>query len=221
MSTLARHLAHTDLAERVFSDAQLHDRIGGSDARRYGLVNRALKDGSLIRLKRGLYMLSSAQRDGGVHPFAAAQAFEPGSYVSFETALSFHAWIPEAVFTTASVSPGPKTIHVDAPILGAFSFHPLAICDYQFLRLVARHKFGALTALVAEPLRALMDIVALRKLPWNGLDWLTEGLRIEKSTLASLKQKDFAALSKVYKHKSANHFLRQLNNAVASLRALQ
>ena len=35
------------------------------------------------------------------------------------------------------------------------------------------------TALIASPLRALMDLVALRRCEWQGLAWLSEGLRVE------------------------------------------
>src|SRR3546814_4611110 len=59
-------------------------------------------------------------------------------------------WIPEAVFTTASVTPGRKTLHFDTPDFGAFSFHPLAIADYRFLIGVDRVQMGKLTAFVAQ-----------------------------------------------------------------------
>src|SRR6185369_12489245 len=126
MSALAIALAQGNLADRVFDQRQLCEALGGSDARRYALVNRALKDGSLIRLKRGTYMLGQSVRKDDVHPFAVAQALLPGSYVSFETALAFHGWIPEAVYVTASVTPGRKSLEQDTPVFGRFTFHPIA-----------------------------------------------------------------------------------------------
>lgn len=214
MSALADQVTQSSLAERIFSEGQLRDLLGGSDARRYALVHRALKDGSLIRLKRATYMLGRRASNDAVHPFVVAQALLPGSYISFETALAYHGWIPEAVFTTASVSPSRKTIAYDTPGLGQFSFHPLALKEYQFLTSVDREKFGNLAAFVAQPLRALMDLVALRKEHWSGLDWLTTGMRIDEDRLLSLKRKDFSALRLVYKHKAANHFLHSLEGAV-------
>ena len=194
MSALSEQMMGSNLAERVFNERQLRELLGDSDARRYALVNRALKDGSLIRLKRATYMLGQSSRSEAVHPFAVAQAFLPGSYISFETALAYHGWIPEAVFATASVSPGRKTITYDTPSLGQFSFHPLALREYQFLTNVDRVKFSKLAAFVAQPLRALIDLVALRKEHWSGLDWLTTGMRIDEDPLLSLKRKDFSAL---------------------------
>lgn len=84
----------------------------------------------------------------------------PGSYISFETVLAYHGWIPEAVASMAAVSPGRKTITYDAPVLGQFSFHPLALRDYQFLMSVDREKLGKLTAFVPQPLQALVDLAA-------------------------------------------------------------
>ena len=101
---------------------QLGEAIDGGAARRYALVNRALKDGSLVRLKRGTYLLGKSYRSDAIHPFAVAQALIPGSYVSFETALAHHGWIPEAVYATASVTPGRKTLEFDTPVMGRFTF---------------------------------------------------------------------------------------------------
>lgn len=210
MSALASVLSAGRLAGRVFDEQQLGVEVGGSEGRRYALVNRAIKDGSLIRLKRGSYLLGQSYRSDPIHPFAIAQALLPGSYVSFETALAHHGWIPEAVHATASVTPTRKSLTYDTPVMGRFTFHPLAIHEFQFLVGVERQKLAALTAFVASPLRALLDLVALRKQQWTDLDWLTRGLRIDEDHLRSLKRKEFTALKAVYKHKGVNAFLRSL-----------
>lgn len=214
MSALASALSDGKFAGRVFNERQLGEAIGGGNARRYALVNRALKDGSLVRLKRGAYLLDKPYRSEEIHPFAVAQALLPGSYISFETALAHHGWIPEAVYAIASVTPGRKTLEFDTPVMGRFTFHPLAIHEYQFLAGVERRKLDGLIAFIASPLRALLDLVALRKQRWTDLDWLTRGLRIDEDHLQSLKRKEFADLKPVYKHKAVNDFLRSLDLAV-------
>jgi hypothetical protein len=214
MTTFTDQMIEANLATRIFNERQLGEILGGGDARRYGLVNRALKDGSLVRLKRGTYLLGNRHLRDAVHPFAVAQALLPGSYISFETALAYHSWIPEAVYTTASVTPGRKTIIQDTQDFGQFTFRPLAIHDYQFLTSVSREKLGKLSAFIAEPLRALMDLVVLRKEQWTGLDWLVTGMRIDEDMLLSLRPKDFSALKSVYKHKTVNEFLRCLEAAL-------
>jgi hypothetical protein len=220
MRNFVEQIVDANLADRIFSERQLAEILGGSDASRYGLVNRALKDGSLIRLKRGTYALDKRNRNESVHPFGAAQALLPGSCVTFETALAYHGWIPEAVYTVASVTPGRKTITRNTPDFGQFTFHPLAIHDYQFMTSVAREKLGSLTAFIAEPLRALMDLVALRKTQWSGLDWLTVGMRIDQDHLLSLRRKDFSALKSVYKHKAVNEFLHSFESSILSAKAV-
>jgi hypothetical protein len=210
MQQLTEMLIEQGLRDRALSEHQLARVAGGSDARRYGLVNRALKSRDLVRLRRGLYILAPKYRSEPAHPFAIAQALQPGSYVSLETALSAHAWIPEGVRVTASVVPGRKSSTVEHPVLGSFHFYPLALNRDQFLELVERQQFGSQTVFVARPLRALLDLVALRKLQWQGLDWLTDGMRIEESSLRNVSSEDIEALSGVYKHKCANAFLADL-----------
>ncbi len=218
MPSLAEHIKMAGLADHILSERQLGRVLGGGDSRRYGLVNRALKDGSLLRIKRGTYVLGQHYRSEAVHPFTLAQNLVSGSYVSFESALAWHGWIPEAVYTTASVSPGRKTLHYETPDFGTFDFRPLAIADYRFLTGVDRVEMGKRPAFVAQPLRALMDLVALRKEIWSGLDWIIHGLRIDEGELAAIVRKDFAKLRSVYKHKAVNEFLVALEGAMTMAR---
>lgn len=219
MTALVKEISKAGLAGRILEERQLSELVGGSAARRYGLVNRAIKDGALVRIKRGTYVLASDYRAEPVHPFAVAQSLLPGSYISFETALSYHGWIPESVFTTASVSPGRKSLEYATEAFGTFVFHSLAIHDYRLLTSVDRVVIGKQTALVAQPMRAILDLVALRKQPWQGLEWLTSGMRVDEAQLFALKRADFAALKPVYKHKAVNRFLDQLEDALLSGKA--
>lgn len=219
MTALVKEISKAGLADRILEERQLAELVGGSAARRYGLVNRAIKEGALVRIKRGAYVLAAEYRAEPVHPFAVAQSLLPGSYISFETALSYHGWIPESVFTTASVSPGRKTLEYTTAAFGSFAFHPLAIHQYRLLTSVDRVVLGKQTALVAQPLRALLDLVAVRKQPWQGLEWLTSGMRIDEAQLLALKRQDFAAMKPVYKHKAVNAFLDQLDDALLSGKA--
>lgn len=220
MTVLAKEISKAGLAGRILEERQLAALVGGSAARRYGLVNRAIKDGALVRIKRGTYVLAADYRAEPVHPFSVAQSLLPGSYISFETALSYHGWIPESVFTTASVSPGRKTLEYTTEAIGSFVFHPLAIHQYRLLTSVDRVVLGKQAALVAQPLRALLDLVALRKQPWQGLDWLTIGMRIDQAQLLALKRQDLAALKAVYKHKAVNAFLEQFEDALMGRKGL-
>ena len=104
MKTVTEILTEQGLADRFIRVSRLEQLLGGSAKRRYGLVNRALKSGELVRLQRGLYLLADRYRTRPCHSFAVAQALAPGSYISFETALAYHGWIPEAVYACTCVS---------------------------------------------------------------------------------------------------------------------
>jgi hypothetical protein len=210
VQTLTEHLIEQGLSEKVFSERQLKRAVGGAPGRRYGLVNRALKTHELIRIRRGLYILPPKYRTEPPHPFAIAQALEPGSYVSFETALSTHGWIPEGVRVTASVVPGRKSSRLDHPTVGSFEFRPLALHKDHFLELVERRQLGSQIALLAHPLRALVDLVTFRKLDWQDLAGLTDGMRIEEQRLHKITRTQIQTLGGVYKQKRPNNFLRAL-----------
>jgi hypothetical protein len=210
MQALTEKLIEQGLTDRVLSERQLERILDTGPGSRYGLVNRALKAKELHRIRRGLYVLASRYRKDPPHPFAIAQALAPGSYVSFETALSFHGWIPEAVRVTASVVPGRKSSSLEDALLGSFSFHPIALNRSGFLELIERQTFASQAALVAKPFRALMDLVAFRKIAWQGLSWLTEGMRIEQENLKAITPEDVESVAHLYKQKLPNHFLSAL-----------
>ena len=219
MSALISQITSAGYADRVLSDQQIGRILGGSDDRRYGQVKRALKSGALVRIKRGLYVLAEQYRDHPLHPFALAQVLVAGSYVSMETALAFHGWIPEAVYTTVSVTPGRKSQVIDHPNFGHFVFNPLALYKSGFLVRVHRHVISNQAVLVASPPRALMDLVAFRKQEWEGIAWLEKGMRIDQAHLLQIRSKDFSDLRGVYKHKAVNEFLSQFERGVRVLKS--
>jgi len=218
MSRLITDIKNQNYTDRILTERQISRVLGGSRDRRYGQVKRAMQSGDLIRLKRGLYVLADHHRTKPIHPFTLAQAMQPGSYISMETALAFHGWIPEAVYETISVTPGRKKHAVQHSKFRTYSYFPLALNPYEFLQNVKRHNMGGHHVLIAEPLRALMDLVTYRKQSWSTLDWVENGLRIERDSLINLKQADFKALRTTYKHKRAQNFLTGLQNTVLTLK---
>lgn len=214
MQTLTRQLLDAGLGKRVLTDFQLSRLIEGSNQRRYHLVNRAMKAGELIRLRRGLYMLSEKYRESSCHPYALAQMLVPGSYVSMETALSFHGWIPEAVYATASIVPSRKAKDYQHEQMGLFTFHPLAIQQGRFLELIDRVMLGEQALLMASPMRALMDLVCFKKLEWQGLEWFEQSMRIDSEHLAGVTGAELRILKVVYKHKRMRLYLNELEKAL-------
>lgn len=214
MQTLTQTLIDAELGDRVLTDFQLSRLIEGTSQRRYNLVNRAMNVGELVRLRRGLYMLSEKYRSVPCHPYALAQMLVPGAYVSMETALSFHGWIPEAAYTTTSIVPGRKAKEFFIERMGQFSFYPLAIQQGAFLELVERIELSGQVLLMASPLRALMDLVCYKKIEWQGLSWIEQGMRIDEGFLSGVTRDDLWVLRQVYKHKKVQCFIVEMEIAL-------
>jgi hypothetical protein len=219
MSRVVEHVIEARYAESVLTERQFARILGGSDDSRHALVKRAVKSGALVKIKRGQHVLADKFRKEPVHPFHLAQALVAGSYVSKESALAYHGWIPEAVFTTLSITPGRKSAALDHPKFGRFAFHPLAVNKLAFLEGVERRAIGSQTMLIAKPLRALMDLIAFRKIAWQGLGWIVSGLHIDAEHLVEVPKRQFIAMRQVYKHKAVLAFLAQLEAEVAELKA--
>ena len=210
MNMLVKIIQQADLGERVVTDGQLARLLDGSSQRRYNLVNRALHQGELLHLRRGRYLVASALQNRKVHPFVLAQSLQAGSYISFETALSYHGLIPEATPVTMSVTPGSRKQEIDVPIFGVFRFYPLALRSGYFLEGVDRVTLAGQTALVAQPLRALLDLVCLRKRDYSGISVLGESMRIDKELLSSIKDEELQRMLPVYQHKRLVTFIMSL-----------
>lgn len=201
MQTLTEHIIRAGWAGRVLSHEQLSRLLDGTPQRRYNLINRALLSGELLQLRRGLYWLCAQDQYKPLHPFVLAQGLQSGSYISLETALSFHGWIPEAVSLTLSVLPGRRHSQVDIPSLGLFRFYPLALRAGHFLQAVDRHTFSDQAALVAQPVRALLDLVCLRKLEAENMSEFIHSMRIDADQLVETPAATWQALRQVYTHK--------------------
>lgn len=214
MTPLTEIIIESGYADRVLSVSQLERLLSGGNARRYGLVNRAIKARELLQARRGLYVLADKYRKTPLHLFVLAQQWVPGSYVSAETALSFHGWIPEAVHTVVSMTHGGKSMNFTHEIFGQFEFRRMTTNPGYFLQAVARHELPQQVALIAEPMRALMDLVYLRKLPWQGLDYLLDGLRIDEQAIGMVSSSDFTMLLDVYKGKREKMFVEALSRSL-------
>jgi hypothetical protein len=184
--------------------------VDGTPQRRYNLVNRAMQHGELLQLRRGLYLLAPNLQNSFPHPYVLAQALQPGSYISMETALSFHGWIPESVPTTLSVLPGRRQLVVNHPALGLYRFYPLALHSGQFLQAVDRHIFSGQTALVAQPLRALLDMVCFRKLEVTDMKTLAASMRIDDELFDSVNPATWELMQQVYLHKRMRECIQSL-----------
>ncbi|MHB1136102.1 MAG: type IV toxin-antitoxin system AbiEi family antitoxin domain-containing protein [Coriobacteriia bacterium] len=151
-------------------------------------LSRWVASGKLLQLRRGVYALPEAYQGRRPHPFEVANLLERPSYVSLESALSYHGVIPEAVFVTTSVTTA-RAGEFETP-LGRYGYRhvgPALFWGY------ASEPIGGADVLVARPEKALLDLVHLRP----GADQLTflEGLRLDVGRLDQQVLDDMARRS--------------------------
>lgn len=210
MSTLREKILETALANHVLTENDLEYLLDGTPASRYALVNKAVNSGEIIRIRRGLYIMADKYRTNRLSKFFLASRIVPHSYISLESALSYHGWIPESVPNITSVTPHGRSRSFHTPF-GEFSFDLIKTNEYEFLTGVERiEEIVNAPFLLATPLRALVDYVYIKKVKWQGLNFITEGLRIELDQLSVIKNNDFLVIKNVYRNKRVLHFIDKL-----------
>jgi len=178
-----------------------------SDDERYALVKRAIANGEIIHLRRGLYCLAQKYRKKSINLYALAQHIYGPSYISLESALRWHGWIPEAVYTLTSVSLG-KSKEFQTP-LGVFSY--TRVPQEVFYAGVDRLKEeGGDAFLMAMPLKAMADYVYVKRKDWTGLGPVVRSLRIEPEEFETVTSVEFELLLEKYKSNRVRRFLEGL-----------
>lgn len=190
-----------------FTTQDLAVLFPGRGDRRYGLVKRALASGEIIHIRRGLYCLARKYQKKGVNLYALAQHVHGPSYVSLESALSWHGWIPEAVHAVTSVS-FKKSREFKTP-LGVFSYDrvPQRVFYSEVERLADA---SGNVFLMARPLKALTDYVYVRKREWAGIEAVASDLRIEPEELEQITGAMLDPLSGNYCDPRVKRFLERL-----------
>lgn len=120
-------------------------------------VQEMERSGQIIRLKKGLYVLS--ENVSGMAPqleLVANHLHVRPSYVSMQTALRYYGLIPEHVFTFKSMTLGRSCEFTNA--LGRFSYiHTTA--DYYPIGITSKQSGDAYFQ-IATPEKALCDLIA-------------------------------------------------------------
>src|SRR5690554_73906 len=105
----------------VITEVEIERLIDGTSNSRYSKVKRLLAQGKLLHIRRGLYGIT--ENPIKPHPYALAQIIYGPSYISFESALSFHKLIPETTYTITSAT-SKRSKEFSTP-LGIFSYQHL------------------------------------------------------------------------------------------------
>lgn len=188
----------------IFTIQDIAAVIPGSDNKRYNLIKRAIAKKEIIRIRRGLYCLPQKYLKKHINLYAAAEYIYGPSYISLESSLSWHGWIPEAVYTITSVSFN-KSRDFETP-LGIFSYcHvPQKILYESVERLTDKNGY---IFFMAKPLKALVDYIYINKLDWESIEPLLKSLRIEKEVLLKIQKNDFNLLAANYTNKRVDRFI--------------
>jgi len=141
------------------------------------LIYKLVRNGWLMRIKRGLYAISDLSSRGflSLSPFVIANLLELKSYVSFESALGQYGMFDQLTDKTVSVS------------LNQHKSVSLAGTEYIFVRTKLEYFFGwndvqigSYVARIATPEKALIDMVNFHKSEYS-IDLVIEKLNEYKS----------------------------------------
>lgn len=185
------------------TDEELTAVLNISAVQRYGQVKRALQKGELVRIRRGLYYINKNSNQLKPHPLELAQKIYWPSYISMETALSYHGLLPEAVYLTTSAT--TKRNKIFKTPYGVFSYHKLPMDN--FLLQVERKTENSNCYFVAQPWKAICDYIYCRKKNWQGLQPITNSLRIAIENLPPITEQELTELENYYQSNRISNFI--------------
>lgn len=114
------------------------------------------KKGEIIRLKRGLYVVSPEVSDTLVSTELIANQLYAPSYISMSSALRYYGLIPEAVYTTQSMTI-KHSRNFETPV-GFFDYTQMSRESFQIGLTYINN--GSFSFVIALPEKALCDLVA-------------------------------------------------------------
>ena len=195
----------------IFTRPEVACWVGGSPQRQFSLLKRAVAAGEVVRIHRSLYCLADRYLHQKLDLRILAQRIYGPSYISLESALSCHGWIPEAVYAVTSVSID-RSREYDTPV-GHFSF--TRVPQKTFYAEVQRVEVtNSGSFMLASPLKALADYVYVHKCAWDGARPVIESLRVDENLLAGIDSECFDRLSANYASRRVRRFLQGLRKDV-------
>ena len=199
----------------LFGHAEVAMLVKGPAQRQYSLVKRAIAAGEILHLRRGLYCLAPKYLRRALWPQVVAQRVYGPSYVSLASALAWHDWIPEAVFSVTSVC-DKRSRTFDIP-LGRFQFTRIPQKTLLAgVQRVADADGGVF--FVAGPAKALADHVYVHKTDPAAPRRLIESLRIDPEQLREIPPTDIDLLEANYTSRRVRRFLKGLQRELTSCR---
>jgi hypothetical protein len=159
-------------------------------------IYQLAKEGVIQSIKKGLYVAGPALNiDRKPEPFLLANHILGPSYVSVETALSYHGLIPERVYEIASMTTqAPRKFNTP---LGTFTYTRLPLPYYAF-GIRSEKLADDQYAMVASPEKALCDKIIttsglLLRSKKNAREFLLENMRMDEEALRQLNTKEMTS----------------------------
>ncbi len=203
-----------DISEQAGTDMLDYQQLVGlleGYAKPRDRIGRLLAEGSLIRLRKGLYVLGERYRRAPVSRERLANLIYGPSCVSLEYALSLYGLIPERVANVTSVTTG-QTRRFETP-LGCFTYRNLSPVRYApGIRWAGE---GSERFLMAGPEKALVDTVWADKRPIPAslksfTSYLFDDLRLEPERVAAMDHGLLAAIAKAFGSRKIDRLVRAL-----------
>lgn len=167
-------------------------------------ISRLVKNGDLIRLKNGFYLI--AEKKTHIPFEQVANLLYGPSYVSMEWALSFYGMIPERVHTVTSMTLGrDKSYHTP---IGDFSYSKLSPNSYSIGVTQKQSADSVGGFLIASPEKALVDWVyktckGVAKEQMK--DELLEAKRIDRAIFQELNKDLLESIVGTYRASHVHH----------------
>lgn len=171
-------------------------------------------EGVLLRLKRGLYSVPRTLTGQSLSRELIANHLRGPSYVSFESALSYHGLIPERVYITKSATLKRKK-NYSTPV---GHFHYIHVPEYYYpIGLNLEIINNSYAYIIASPEKALCDLI----LATSGLrlqsvksaaEYLISDLRIDQDYIVNLNENIIQeCATKGYKRADIHNLLKFIN----------
>ncbi|MBL4817773.1 MAG: hypothetical protein JKY15_00895 [Deltaproteobacteria bacterium] len=183
----------------IVTGAQLTILLGNTADARQSIIRQAIREGFLVRLRRDFFLIQLPGKEAPVDSFEISTLLYGPSYVSFESALQFHGWIPEAVYTTTCATT-KKAKNFDTP-LGLFA--------YKHIPIEAFH-MGLTKTFVATPWKAVADLIYVQKRSWKSMTDFCGDMRVEEDSIKESDLELLKYLSEHYPNEFTQHSLKRL-----------
>lgn len=181
-------------------DASLLKSLFTTYAKPTNKIEALVKENSLIRLKRGLYVVSPKISGRLLSTELIANHIYGPSYLSMESALRYYGLIPESVYTMRSMT--MKRSRQFQNKIGLFDYIQ---CNEDYYPIgVRQEQSGEATFLIASPEKALCDMITytsnLRPRFIKAMEiYLEEDLRLDMEQLQHFDTEILRAIAKVSK----------------------